>query len=302
MQFLCVDVCECPDEAIRHISNEFNKINNKKLNYSITEVNHGDSTSIICSISETNDSVADPVQIYKQLSVCVSDALADYIVNKYEEKLIKRTINSNYCYFCSSDKKEISNFAMSNLRSEEKNFLHSILQMRRRNIIVQKLIDYFEGSNTLMIDGFVNFRLKEYIKDLEEITDKAVDDFLMEKEYREFVRLLRYFVDVQEPKFEIIHIVIDYYGKYVLVDDTGREITYECIQEFIDEISDGEINYDDLLVSSLITLAPKQILIHGVERFKNKELIETIKNVFWSKVRICNECDICVSVILNSKN
>ena len=45
-------------------------------------------------------------------------------------------------------------------------------------------MDYFDNSNSIILDGFVNFRLKDYIKDLEEIVDKAVDDFLTDREYR----------------------------------------------------------------------------------------------------------------------
>ncbi len=108
----------------------------------------------------------------------------------------------------------------------------------------------------MILEGFVNFRLKEYIKDLEEIVDKAVDDFLMEREYREFIRLLRYFVDIQEPKFNTIHVIAGYDDKYILLNEEKREITNECIQEFMNDISNEEINYDDLLVSSLITMAP----------------------------------------------
>ncbi len=85
-----------------------------------------------------------------------------------------------------------------------KSFINTLYQIRRRNVIVRKLMDYFENTDSLILDGFVNFRLKDYMKDLEEIVDKAVDDFLMEREYKEFIRLLRYFVDIQEPKISTL--------------------------------------------------------------------------------------------------
>jgi len=173
------------------------------------------------------------------------------------------------------------------------------VEIRRRNIIVRKLSEYFEYSNNLILDGFVNFRLKEYIKDLEDIVDRAVDDFLMEREYKEFIRLLRYFVEIQSPKYDTIHIIIEYDGKYTVLDEMKNEITNECIDEFINEIPEEEINYDDLLVSSLITFAPKKIVIHSKGQLKNKELLETIKNVFSDKVSFCSGCEMC---ILNREN
>lgn len=301
MQFLSIGINERADDIIQDIKNELQALNDKKINYSIDEVNSDGSTSIICSIKEDKLFSKKTMESYEVLISHVSNALAEYIIRKYEEKLIARIINSNYCYFNAIEKKEILNLALRLIRNDDKNFLNSIFQIRRRNVIIRQLQDYFQGSNNLILDGFVNFRLKDYINDLEEIVDKAVDDFLMAREYKEFIRLLRYFVDIQEPKFEIIHIAAGFENKYVLMDERKNEVTNECIQEFVNEISEGEINYDDLLVSSLITLAPKKIVIHGTGQFRNKELMETIKNVFSGKVIICNGCEICSINIVKSE-
>lgn len=302
MQFLSIGVNEYAEDVKQHITNELLQLKNKKVDYSINEVNSNGATSIICSVSDDKEIDEKSAQSYNLLMAHVSNALADYIIRQYEEKLISRVINSNYCYFNTSEKQEILNLALRIIRNDDKNFLNSIFQIRRRNIIVRKLLDYFEGSNNLILDGFVNFRLKDYIKDLEDIVDKAVDDFLMEREYKEFIRLLRYFVDIQDPKFDVIHIIVRYDSKYILLDEDRREITNECIQEFVNEINEGEINYDDLLVSSLITLAPKKIIIHSAGQFRNKELLETIKNVFSGRVLICSGCETCMINMVKSEN
>lgn len=241
MQFLCIGVNENSDVIKQYITNELQQINNKKVNFSIEEVDSDGSLSIICNIDEDKTLIKRSVHSYDLLKIHVSNALADYIIKKYEEKLIARTINSNYCYFDITEKNEILNFALRIMRNDDKVFLNSLFQIRRRNLIIRRLTEYFEGSNTLVLEGFVNFRLKEYVKDLEEVVDKAVDDFLMEREYKEFIRLLRYFVDIQDPKFDTIHVIVSYENKYILLDETRREITNECIQEFVNEISEGEI-------------------------------------------------------------
>jgi len=302
MQFLCIGVDGSTDGILQDISNELKNLKSKKIDYIIDEIDLDGSTSIICGIND-NDFYRDKsAQSYKTLKLHVSNALADYIIRQYEEKLIARIINSNYCYFNAIERKEILKIATRIVRNEDKNFFNTLFQIRRRNVIVRKLIDYFESSNSLILDGFVNFRLKDYVKDLEEIVDKAVDDFLMEREYKEFIRLLRYFVDVQEPKFDIIHVIAGANRKYILLDEEKNEITNECISEFVNEVSEGDINYDDLLVSSLITFAPKKIVIHCSSEIKNKELMETIKNVFTDRVSICSGCDICMVNAVQSEN
>ncbi|NLD46775.1 MAG: putative sporulation protein YtxC [Clostridiaceae bacterium] len=295
MQFLCIGVNECADLVKEYITNELKALDKYSIKYSVNDVADLEgSTSLVCSVDEENALQDKHDLVCNELIACISNALADYIIKEYEEKLILRIINSNYCYFNSVEKKEILRLTFSIINNQDKNFLNSLFQMRRRNIIIRKLLEYFQSADTVILDGFVNFRLKDYIKDLEEVVDKAVDDFLMEREYKEFIRLLRYFVDIQEPKFNIIHIVVGYDNRYVLLDEDKREITNECIQEFMNDIPGGEINYDDLLVSSLITMAPRKIVIHGSKSFRNKELLETIKNVFWGKAVICGDCELCI--------
>lgn len=299
MQCLCIGVNDCAESVKDYIKNELEKLDKLNSNCSVIDIVDLDgSTSVICTFNQEKKSTPE----YDELLFSISNALADYIIEEYEEKLLLRIINSNYCYFNSIEKKEILRLALLIINNDDKNFLNSLYQIRRRNIIIRKLVDYFQSSDKVILDGFVNFRLKDYIKDLEEIVDKAVDDFLTEREYKEFIRLLRYFVDIQEPKFNVIHVLAGYSNKYILLDENKREITDECLQEFMNDIPEGEINYDDLLVSSLITMAPKKVIVHGAKNFRNKELLETIKNVFWGKAIICTECELCLVRVARSEH
>lgn len=302
MQFLCIGVNGSADLVMQHITNELQQLKNKKINYTINEINSEGSTSIVCTVNDGRFYREKSIESYKVLKTYISNALADYIIRQYEERLLARIINSNYCYFSSIERKDILTKALNIINNEDKTFFNSLFQIRRRNVIIHRLMDYFDNSNSIILDGFVNFRLKDYIKDLEEVVDKAVDDFLMDREYKEFIRLLRYFVDIQEPKIETVHVIVGYDNRYTLLDEAKKEITNECVHEYINEISDGEINYDDLLVSSLITFAPRKILIHCSGQFRNKELMETIKNVFSGRVVICQGCDVCMVSMAKSEN
>lgn len=301
MQFLCIGVNGSADMVMQHIKNELRQLKNKKINYSINEVNSEGSTSIICTVNDGRFYREKSLESYKVLKTYISNALADYIIRQYEERLLVRIINSNFCYFNAVERKEILERALNIIRNDDKTFINSLFQIRRRNVIIRRLMDYFDNSNNIILDGFVNFRLKEYIKDLEEVVDKAVDDFLMDREYREFIRLLRYFVDIQEPKIDTVHVIAGYDNHYTLLDGAKNEITNECIQEYVNEISEGEINYDDLLVSSLITFAPRKIVIHSTGQIRNKELMETIKNVFAGRVVLCQGCEICSVKMVKSE-
>lgn len=49
--------------------------------------------------------------------------------------------------------------------------------------------------------------MKKYREILERAIDFIVKEYETQKEYKEFLRLLKYFVDVQEMKEESVHIV-----------------------------------------------------------------------------------------------
>ena len=51
----------------------------------------------------------------------------------------------------------------------------------------------------------------------------------------------------------------------------------------------------DIIISGLITNAPKQIIIHHKENCINSEFIETIVNVFEDRVFYCAGCSSCTS-------
>jgi len=70
-------------------------------------------------------------------------------------------------------------------------------------------------------------------------------------------------------------------------------IENQTLEEFVVEMVDTEINYDDLLISALITIAPKHLTLHGSEETLAQENIETVRHVFLERVSTCTGCSIC---------
>jgi putative sporulation protein YtxC len=88
---------------------------------------------------------------------------------------------------------------------------------------------------------------------------------------------------------EEVHVVMGENNKYILLDSRLRIINNDLLEDLAKEISHKEISHDDLLISSLITIAPKKIIIHESDRIRNKELLNTINNVFSGKVTLSQE-------------
>lgn len=226
----------------------------------------------------------------------LADIISDIILNYWEDKLLKDIIRGNYYYFDEEEKKQIYNYTLRHINRDRDNRWSTFCWSSRKTRILQKVLDFLHNNNVVIIDGFIKFRLKEYISELQEAADKAVDDFLMEREYQEFIQLLKYFVDAQEPRVGEVNVLVKNDGIYKLYDEKMQPVKEDYMKGFIIDLADNEINYDDLLVSALITIAPKNIVLHYKSNCCKPAALDTIKSVFTGRVRECTGCNLCASV------
>lgn len=257
----------------------------------LTESPAGNITFLSCNF---NGTLCGGRQLDEELLLrhFVADIISDHILNQWENKLLVDIIRENYYYFNEEEKQTIYQYTLDYIDGK-KVFGGLMNRLDRKNFIIKRLVEYLEQSDSLVIDGFVRFRLKDYINDMKEAVDQAVDEFLMEREYREFIQLLKYFVEIQEPKVEVVNVLMNQRGAYKLYDDKQEPISSEFLDGFILDVMDNEINYEDLLISALITIAPNQIVFHCNQANKPSTTIDTIRSVFDGKVKECLGCQLC---------
>lgn len=225
----------------------------------------------------------------------IAEGIADIIVNIYQENIVDRLLNYNLHYFEKAERDKIRSNTIDYLKRDEYINTEGITyKISNRARVLKTVIDFLEEHDSINLEGFINFRLKYYLEHIEEAIDKNIDDYFAEKEYKEFIKILQYFVEIQEPKRETVHIIFKN-NKYNLIDEKRLAINNELIEELSEELSEIDINHDDLLISSLITIAPKKIIIH-IDNTSNKiDIINIIKNIFQNKVTLCEGCDLCLS-------
>lgn len=281
---------------------EYRFLRDEGIEVDIKQKDQGNFSFFSCSIKDEDllkNSFSSTVSIFKHFT---SNAISDIIINEWEDNIIEDIIKENYYYFNKNEQKLIREYANKTLNYDQvlgkKDYLY---QINRKSHVLQRVLEYLETNNSIIIEGFVNFRLKDYVAELRDAVDKAVDEYLMEKEYREFIKLLKYFVEVQEPKHEMVHIITA--GNcFDIYDSQMNLLNKELLDDFVFEVSENDINYDDLLVSVLITIAPSKIVIHLENNKLFKEAVDTIKNIFDGKVIICDGCETCNSHRFVKKN
>lgn len=264
----------------------------KKKNITIGLVESGEGSShlikVMCNEECYNEKIKRMIYLY------ISNILYNIVIEKYREKELFNFLTETYFFLKQEEILEVEEMIMKVLRSEENlKDEKMIFCISKINSIIENIKTCLEENEEINIKGFITFRMKELREDIEEIIDKVVEEYMVEKEYKEFVKLLKYFVDIQESKIEKINIYIHEGGGYELKDGYGNDIFNEFMKELSECKIDTEAKIEDIIISGLITNAPKQVIIHHKENCLNAEFIETIVNVFGDRVFYCTGCTNC---------
>ncbi|MGU9539851.1 putative sporulation protein YtxC [Clostridium tepidum] len=258
------------------------------------------SRNVVVGLSENIEDKTHFIKIYceekfsdKKVIDLISNELVnilyDVTIDRFIKKELNKFIEDAYFFIKKDERKELLEKISDVLKDKDKRYIEdSIYCLNKKNEIIKKIKKCVDENNEINIDGFLTFRCRELFKDIKGIVDKIVEKYMVDKEYNEFIKLLKYFVEIEESKLDKLNILIDSTGKYTLKDSEGNDLTEEVYIEISDVKYVENISIDDMLISWLITNVPKEINIYNIENCTNKELINTIKNVFEERVNIYN--------------
>lgn len=223
------------------------------------------------------------------LQLKISEILTEYIISYEEENLLKSLINVDYPFLTTSEKTNILNTAIKLIKNHDNDFLRMLILLKRRFLIKQNILEYLNEDNYLNLAGFIQFRLSSYKKMLIELIQKVIEDYKLQKEYKEFIDMLKFFVETQKNRIPKLHIIFEENGEYLILDEKNKNITKSCFEEFIETKEKNNLNNEDVLISSLITLAPKKLFLHFESENYNKKIVNTIEQIFPNKVFVSSE-------------
>ena len=157
--------------------------------------------------------------------------------------------------------------------------------------IYSAVSDYIKENKSLVLEGFVNFRLYNYMKSLDYIIDFAVNKYITDKEYMEFINMLKLYVSFTPPKISLIHLI--FLGNECILLDKDKNfipITDENLNAKY--LSDITFTQNDYALNTLLNLTPKKITIHLIDKHPD-EVINTIKLIFEGRCTVCSSCELC---------
>jgi putative sporulation protein YtxC len=233
----------------------------------------------------------DVIYIFKHQ---ISEILADHIIYQWEETIIWKEIFRKFKQVSHPDKNYIFEKTIVFLKKCNSNeSLNMLMNFGRKNKIAHRVLEFIYDNDLLVVEGFINFCLPDYLKEIRFAIDLAYEELRNEKEYNEFIKLLRYFVDSQPAKTNEVNLLMENEG-FCLWDGKGIKIEEDFLSSYLDDILLDDINLDDILISILITIAPRRIIIHDNNQLADSSPVEMIKNVFKDRIQVCRGCERCL--------
>lgn len=257
--------------------------------------------NIILGISESMSSKLHFIKIFcseielssklkNKFSLYIANIIYNIVVKEFYREEMYSYLTDSYFFLKYEEMQEVIDRSIEILSNSEKiTDEDTIYCMNKKNDIIDKIKECIDENDTINIRGFITFRMKQLRKDFECIVSKVVEKYMAKKEYDEFIKLLKYFVDIQESKIKELNIIIKNDGSYLIQDENKKDIMEDMFKELTGINSTQDVEYDDLIISGLITYCPENIVIYNKENSKNKEMINTIEEVFKGRVKFCEE-------------
>lgn len=273
MKSLCVKTNN--SQIINYLLKSFENINLENIYISIRKFKHFNNIIIHCTGTE-----------YNKFYTCLSNIITKLIINYYENNLIYDNINLNYFYFNTYEKKQILENTVSLLSEIKTNNI-------RYDYINNSVLDKIKSNHSLFLQAFINFNLVNYINFLNSQIDIAVNKFLIDKEYLEFIKILRLYIKSESNNSNVEHLHLIYKDKTsIIIDDNKNIIACNDNMKKAKYISDISFSSNDFALNTLLNLIPQSITIHLIDGYAD-EFINTLKLIFQDHIKVCEDCDIC---------
>ncbi|MDW5298789.1 MAG: sporulation protein YtxC [Sedimentibacter sp.] len=195
-------------------------------------------------------------------------------------------LKENYFYF---DEEEVASI-IEYIEDEIDN------DIKIQLVIKNKFKEVIEHSNSINLNGFINFRLKFIKFYSSQVVEKCIDSYLMKKEYMDFISIIKLISDQDEKENELVNVMYSN-NKLQVYDKNMKKLTYISNAEFSSELDSKTSTYDETIINILLSISPKKIILHDAKvDKKNKEAqntIDIIKKIFEGKIEICKGCKYC---------
>lgn len=210
----------------------------------------------------------------------ISSILSLLVLDEIEEILLNKLLIQNYFYFDLQERNQIIDICFD---LKTNNFTD--LFNKKYTLLYKCFFDYLSLNKTLILDGFINFRIKNYINVLDETLKESVDIYVIEKEYLEFISLLKIYIQSTKPLSNAVYLIYSN-SKPLLLDENKINIKISDNLEKATYLSDISFSANDYILNTLLNLLPKTIYLELKDNNYPIDFINTLTLIFENRIQI----------------
>ena len=275
MSSLCIKTNN--EKILKYLENEFKDFNMQNVRYSCNKFKYYKNIII-------HYKGIDKELFYTKLATIFSYLVIDF----FENDIITNILTSNYFYFEDDELDKIIDLCDENVCDDNEFSFQS-----RQLLLFDAFYEYISTHNSIVLSGFINFRLFNYRNLLENLVDFSVSEYIIEREYLEFISLLRLYINSQVPKNSIVHVVVLEFNT-ILLDKDFNNIEIDKNSLNAKYLSDVSFSNNDYILNTLITLLPQKLVLHIASLSpSNSDFINTLKAIFENRIEVCYDSNIC---------
>ncbi len=275
MSSLCIKTNN--EKILKYLENEFKDFNMQNVRYSCNKFKYYKNIII-------HYKGIDKELFYTKLATIFSYLVIDF----FENDIITNILTSNYFYFEDDELDKIIDLCDENVCDDNEFSFQS-----RQLLLFDAFYEYISTHNSIVLSGFINFRLFNYRNLLENLVDFSVSEYIIEREYLEFISLLRLYINSQVPKNSIVHVVVLEFNT-ILLDKDFNNIEIDKNSLNAKYLSDVSFSNNDYILNTLITLLPQKLVLHIASHSpSNSDFINTLKAIFENRIEVCYDSNIC---------
>lgn len=268
---------------------EFDLLAQAGITLNVREEQVGEATYFQCELADETSTADTKVRedVEELFRFAIAQAVAESIVGDQETNLLRRILQARRPHYEPEEIDEV--LARARLELEAR---MSEAMVSPRGTIGERVLTYVCEEGTLNVDGFVQFRLRAYVREWERILAATLKGYEAEKKHDEFLGALRHFMESQEPSVEELHILPNGFGSFELVDHRGSAVYDDHLERFVKDLAtDGHVRREELLLSVLVTLAPMRVWCHW---HPGSDVMENIERVLKERLVHCTGCARCL--------
>ncbi|RAL26814.1 hypothetical protein DL897_01810 [Thermoflavimicrobium daqui] len=221
----------------------------------------------------------------KEIRLELSRVLAAFISEIEEPELVRKIIQQKFQFAYTPEVKQIEQYAQKIIKKRQQS------NWKNTDQLTKQIASFLKVERNFAIDGYARFRLEGRKKVLAQCIQEAIESYLLDKEYKEFIQLLKYFVSVQSSKISLVHVIHQGKKQFHLLKADGKPLRLKEIDGVCEEMMDHTVSHEDYIVSTLLSIAPERVVLHT--KLPEENVIRTLLQIFEGRIIVCDGCNEC---------